>query len=147
MASIDIDPGLREWLEQAVFRVFEERGIAVTQAAKNVIAYVVQAQQEDGDLPHLQQELALLQVSMTKRASAQRTFFDGAAAVFLELYPDATMLNVNRAVRLMAEMYYRRFDQRFPCGPTRGGRSGSGSQGGGRGQTRSGLPEPAGAGV
>lgn len=146
MASINIDPGLQEWLEQAVFRLFEERGITVTQAAKNIIAYTVQAQEEDAP-PHLREEFARLQQNMTARATARGTFFEGSAAVFLQLYPANAVLNVNRAVRLMTEMYLQRFGSGFPCGPTRGGRSGSGSQSGGRKPALSGFQEPAGVGV
>lgn len=148
MPAIDIDPRLEQWLERAVFRVFENRGVTVTPAAKNVIAYTVQAQGEEETPPHLQAEFANLQRRIVERASAQGTFFENAAGVYLELYPATATLNVNRAVRLMAEIYFRRFGG-FPCGPSRGGRSGSGSEGGGRTRTTvsSGVGEPAGAGA
>jgi hypothetical protein len=144
--AIDIDPRIEEWLEQAVFQAFAGRGIEITPPAKNIIAYTVQAQAEEDTPPHLRTELERLQSQMNRRAPAQGTFFENAAGVFLELYPSTAVLNVNRAVRLMAEIYFRRFGG-FPCGPSRGGRSGSGSRGGGRKTAPSELRDPAVAGA
>lgn len=149
MPPIEIDPRLEQWLEREVFSVFANRGITVTSAAKTVIAYTVQAQGEEEELPpHLQTELDRLQAKVNQHGTAQGTFFENAAGVYLKLYPPTATLNVNRAVRLMAEIYFGLFGG-FPCGPTRGGGRGSGSESGGgkRTLTTSGVREPAGAGA
>ena len=146
MAPINIDLQLAEWLEWNVFSAFEARGTAVTPAAKNIIAYAVQAQAEEQIPPHLEMALGVLQSQVGQRASAEGTFFEGAVDVFLEMYPSDSELNVNRAVRLLAEMYLRRFGG-FPCGPTGRTRGGRRSGSGGRGSQATPVPERAKAGA
>lgn len=135
MSVIEISPVLEAWLERAVFPSFQNRGIHVTQAAKTLIAFTIQAQGEEETLavPHLRQELSILEQSVRNETSAQGTFFENAAGLYLEIYRPGSTLNVNRAVRLMAEIYFRRFGK-FPCGPTGGSESGGSSSGGGRGE-------------
>jgi hypothetical protein len=149
VTTINIDARLEQWLDEAVFRVFEDRGITVTQAAKNMICYIVQAQaQEAAHLPpHLTQALEAVRSHVEANASANGTYFESAFAVYLEVYPLTAVFNVNRAVRLMAEMYFRRFGG-FPCGPTGGSETGSDSGEGGSGsESKTGQEQPATAGA
>jgi hypothetical protein len=149
VARIIVNAEVEQWLNQAVFRIFEERGITVTTAAKNIIGYTVQAQREEAVPRHLKEALDAIDSQIQARESAEGTYFDNAIDVFLELYPPTAILNLNRAVRLMAEMYFRRFGG-FPCGPTGGSETGSDSGEGGRGShksTKTKQKEPATAGA
>jgi hypothetical protein len=135
MSTIAIRDDLEAWLDQAVFPQFQNAGIAVTPGAKALIAYVIQSQAQttEGAPPAIRQLYAQLEDRITTGGSADQTFFQNALAVYLDLYPQPNaVLNVNRAVRLLTEIYLAALGN-FPCGPT-GPKGGQGGQGGGTSQ-------------
>jgi uncharacterized membrane protein YgcG len=143
MSTIEIRDEFEDWLDRAVFPQFQNAGITVTAGAKTLIAYVIQSQaQATEGAPATRQAYAALADRIAKGGGAEQTFFQNALAVYRDLYPSPTaVLNVNRAVRLLTELYVSALGN-FPCGPTgpkggqggQGGSSGEGGQGGSRGQ-------------
>jgi len=137
MSVIEIAPPLEDWFERHVFRAFAQQGISVTPNAKTLIVYAFQLQPLEGTR---RIRLACEQVLSQMQAGLgpQGTFIANAVEVYLHLYPPTAVLNVNRAIRLLDQMYALNFGD-FPCGETKGeggsgGQTGSsGSQGGTRG--------------
>jgi hypothetical protein len=141
MAVIEIRPDVEEWLERAVFSEFSKQDVSVSASAKTLIAYVLQSQPRAFPPREIAGEYQKVQYRMQSGGDAAGTFFERSVEVYLRMYPDRDPLNVNRAVRLLTELYFASYG-RFPCGPTRGGGSEGGSQGGSQGGSTSGN-EPA----
>lgn len=145
MSTIEIRGEFEDWLDRAVIPQFENAGIMVTVGARTLIAYVIQSQAEatEGVPPAIRQVYVQLADRIAAGGGAEQTFFQNALFVYRQLYPSlpTAVLNVNRAVRLLTELYLTALGN-FPCGPTgpkggQGGQSGSsgeGGQGGSSGQ-------------
>jgi len=138
MAAIEIRPEVEEWLERAVFSEFSKQEVSVSASAKTLIAYVLQSQPRAYPSREFAQEYQKVQYRINSGGDATGTFFERSVGVYLSMYPDRDPLNVNRAVRLLTELYFASYG-RFPCGPTRGGSSAGGSQGGSQGGSTSGY--------
>ena len=138
MAVFEILPEVEEWLERAVFSEFEKQGILVSPSAKTLIAFVFQSQPRAFPPREIAREYQKVQDRIQTGADAAGTFFERSVDVYLEMYSGRDPLNVNRAVRLLTELYFASYGQ-FPCGPTRGeGGSGGSSAGGSQGGSSSG---------
>jgi hypothetical protein len=138
MAVIDVRPEVEEWLEREVFSEFRKQEVSVSASAKTLIAYVFQSQPGAFPPREIAQEYQKVQYRINTGGDAAGTFFERSVEVYLSMYPDRDPLNVNRAVRLLTELYFASYG-RFPCGPTRGGSSAGGSQGGSQGGSTSGY--------
>lgn len=136
MSTIEIRDEFEDWLDRAVFPQFQNAGITVTTGARTLIAYVIQSQAQatEGAPPAIRQAYAQLADRIATGGGAEQTFFQNALLVYQQLYPSlpTAVLNVNRAVRLLTELYLTALGN-FPCGPT-GPKGGEGGQGGSSGQ-------------
>jgi hypothetical protein len=140
MSAIELPPPVEEWFERYVFSAFTQQEIIVTPSAKFLMVYAFLSQQSEGT-----QRIRRACDQVASRIEANQgpagTFVASAVDVYLQLYPTSAVLNVNRAIRLLHQMYALTFGE-FPCGPTRGederggGSEGSGSQGGSGSRTQ-----------